>query len=100
MWVDLAERKVAEDEPELVAERALDLLHDRIGRAAVGTLVVSVLDERHRRIGIALDVVALADRHGQPRMFAAFPHAGAGAASSSSARRMPSAPGLTSTGET
>jgi hypothetical protein len=41
----------AEHEAWAVAEPALDLLHDRIGPPAVGTLVVAVLDQGDRRRG-------------------------------------------------
>src|SRR5439155_5783374 len=97
-----ADREVAEDEPQLLLHPFLDLLDDRVGLPAVRALVVAVLDERHRRVARSLDVIPFL-RHGQDQ--AGFPSRGSHratpfAARSSSARRMPSAPGFTSVGET
>jgi predicted ATPase len=65
-WLESALR-IARAGPEPVAEPALDLLDDRVGRAAVRALIVAVLHQRDRRIGRSPDVVAFADRHGQHR---------------------------------
>ena len=54
------EREVAEHEAQLGRPAGLHLLDDRVRRAAVRALVVAVLDQRDRRVGRALDVVALA----------------------------------------
>src|SRR4029077_754154 len=91
--------KVAKDRPELVAQGALKLFHDRIGGTAIGAFIVAVLDQGHRRrLGTTADVVIRADRNGQPRAFQ-LAHAGLGSAMASRAVRIPSAPGLMSGGE-
>jgi hypothetical protein len=72
--VDVGERKIAEGETEAVAQALLDGLDDGIGFPAIWTLVIAVLNQREGRVNRPLN--------------------------SSSAARMPSAPGLTPTGET
>src|SRR6476660_5159676 len=59
-----SDREVAEREPELLSHPFLDLLDDRVGLPAVGTLIVAVLHEGHRRIRRTLDVIPLL-RHRQ-----------------------------------
>ena len=58
-WVDVAERQVAPDVAQVVAERVEQLADDDLGLAAVGALVVAVLDEGHGRVVRAADVVAV-----------------------------------------
>jgi len=96
----LRKRKVAEDETEIGSERPPDLLHDRIRRTTVRALVVAVFGQRHRgAVGPRPMVVRrdgrLQDSHGVSPF-------GVGRLDSSfsSASRIPSAPGLTSIGET
>src|SRR5207244_4350542 len=48
----------------LLLELLLDLLHDRVGRPTVGTLVVPVLDEHHSSIGRPFAVVPFSDGQG------------------------------------
>ena len=63
--VDVVQRQVPPDVAD-VAEVGQQLADDRLGLAAVGALEVAVLDEGHRRVGRAADVVALRiDRRGQ-----------------------------------
>src|SRR5256886_2164096 len=59
--------EVSENEPELRPEFLLDLLHDRVGRPTVGTLVVPVLDEHHASTGRPFTVVPFSDRQSQSR---------------------------------
>src|SRR4029453_4112243 len=90
------DREVPKDEAKPVSHRLLHLLDDRIRGPAVGALVVAVLHEGHVRVGRSLDVVAIVGYRQRECCLPLRPHEG----SSSSARRIPSAPGLTPTGET
>src|SRR5512132_4617282 len=97
-----ADWEVAEHEPELLSHPFLHLFNDRIGLPTVGALIVAVLHEGHRRIRRPLDVIPLL-RHRQDE--AGLPSRGSHrttpfAARSSSASKIPSAPGFTSVGET
>ena len=47
MGVDVGQGEVTEHEPKAAAEPTLELLQHGVGRAAVRTLEVAVLDERH-----------------------------------------------------
>src|SRR5256884_9671434 len=97
----LAQREVAEHETQPPSQALPELLDDRVGAPAMGTVVVAVLDQRDGRLRRPLRVVPLARRERERGRRGALAHAGALApASGSSARRMPSAPGVTSTGET
>src|SRR3989449_2328084 len=95
--------EVSEDEPQLRSEFLLDLLHDRVGRPTVGTLVVPVLDEHHASTGRPFTVVPFSDRQSQSRRSVIrlrHDHSPrSGDLSFSSAERIPSAPGLTPSGE-
>src|SRR3954466_14198511 len=95
------DREVAKDEAKRLTHSLLDLLDYWIGGAAIRTLVVPVLDERDRSVGRAIDVVAaLRHRHRQRGCPLRGAHDPSPLPRLSSARRMPSAPGLTPTGET
>jgi hypothetical protein len=99
--VDLSEREVAEGEAKVLAEDPPHLLHDRVGCAAVRALVVAVLDERDAGGCRPPDAVALADGGCEHGAVGRLAHARASACRiDSSAARIPSAPGLTSTGDT
>src|SRR5438445_4391030 len=95
--------EVSENELEPRSEFLLDLLHDRVGRPTVGTLVVPVLDEHHSSIGRSLHVVPFSDGQSQSRRSVIrlrHDHSPRpGGLSFSSAERIPSAPGLTPSGE-
>src|SRR5213593_4339659 len=95
--------EVSEDEPEPRSEFLLNLLHDRVGRPTVGTLVVPVLDKHHASTGRPFTVVPFSDRQSQSRRSVVrFRHDHSprpGDLSFSSAERIPSAPGLTPSGE-
>jgi hypothetical protein len=58
---------MAKDETELVPQKPLKIAHDRHGRLAIGTLVITVLDKGHRRGRGPLNMVTLAHREGEPR---------------------------------
>src|SRR5579883_1923598 len=73
--VDLREREVPEHEAHAVPEVALQRLDDRLGSAAVGTLVVAILDERDRGVSRAAGVVAVGDRGGERAHRASSPDA-------------------------
>src|SRR2546427_473177 len=95
--------EVSEDETQLRSELLLDLLHDRVGCPTVGTLVVPVLDEHHSSIGRPFAVVPFSDGQSQSgRSVIRLRHDHSprpGDLSFSSAERIPSAPGLTPSGE-
>jgi hypothetical protein len=61
LGVNLRQGKVAENEAKLLSELRLDLFHQRMGLATVGALVVAVLDECARSLGIALNVILASD---------------------------------------
>src|SRR5205809_2332061 len=96
-------REVSENELEPRSEFLLDPLHDRVGRPTVGTLVVPVLDEHHSSIGRSLHMVPFSDGQSQSRRSVIrlrHDHSPRpGGLSFSSAERIPSAPGLTPSGE-
>jgi hypothetical protein len=50
VWVNLAQRKMAEGEEKPVAEMLTDKLKDRMRRSTMRAFVISVLDESYRRI--------------------------------------------------
>src|SRR2546422_2939549 len=95
--------EVSENEPELRPQFLLALLHDRVGRPAVGTLVVPVLDEHHSSIGRPFTVVPVSDRQGQFGRLVILRRDDHSLRSGdwrfSSAERIPSAPGFTPSGE-
>src|SRR2546428_12865722 len=95
--------EVSENEPEPRSEFLLDFLHDRVGRPTVGTLVVPVLDEHHSSIVRSLHMVPFSDGQGQPgRLVLLGRHDHPPQSCDlrfSSAERIPSAPGLTPSGE-
>src|ERR1043165_8309953 len=94
----VGERKVPERDPDQVARQALELLENRVRPPAVGTFEVPILDQRHRSASVAPAVVGLVDRPGKTRLLFRSHETPAGE-SASNARRMPSAPGFTPTGE-
>src|SRR5262252_2048837 len=96
--VALFQRKVAKDKTQLRSEPALHFLDNRIRASAMRALVVAIFDERHGRAGRALNVVTRANRHGQACDIVTT-HDRPPGLSASRARRIPSAPGLTPTGE-
>src|SRR5947207_10369426 len=101
MGMALAQREVAEHEAQLVPHAPLNGFHDRVGAPAMRTFVVTVLDERDRRVAPTPDVVPFADWERQMPAGPAFRHVAVlCGASASSACRIPSAPGLTLSGDT
>src|SRR5260370_17138363 len=91
------DRKVAEDEAQAVPHLRLDLLEYGVGGAAIGAFVVAVFHQRDRCAIWSLDVVSVRyDGYGQLSLRARSVHdATPDLARSSSARRIPSAPGFT-----
>src|SRR5207244_3550416 len=59
----LRQREMTEDKAKLVLHDLLDFLDDHMGRSAVRTLEVAILDQSHRRSFRSLYVIALAHRH-------------------------------------
>src|SRR5438874_2320641 len=101
MRMDLGKREVAKDKAHPVAHSLLQLLHDRVGAAAVRTLVVTVLDQRDGCGRGPFRVVASPDREGQlGRVRLRRQGETSFLSSASRAARIPSAPGFTPTGET
>src|SRR5512132_928180 len=94
--------EIAEHEPEPIPHPGPHVLDDRVRLATVRALVIAVLDERHRRGSRSLHVIALlVHREGEDGLPLGPAHVASSLPlSSSSARRMPSAPGFTPTGET
>src|SRR5947209_12065401 len=103
LWVGGRDGEVSEDEPQLRSEFLLDLLHDRVGSPTVGTLVVPVLDQHHASTGRPFTVVPFSDGQSQSRRLVIrlrHDHSRQpGDLSFSRAERIPSAPGLTPSGE-
>jgi len=93
----LDQREMPVGEPQVVAQAALHRFHDRIGVTAMRALEAGVLDERHGRVIRAQRVIARTKGRNEAAQEAA--PARAGWDSSSSAARMPSAPGFCVTGE-
>src|SRR5882672_10688511 len=93
--VRLRQREIPEHEAHPPPQDLLHFLHNRIGAAAMRALVVAIFDERHRRFVGSLAMVGLRDGGREAAHRPALP-----GASFSSASRIPSAPGLTPTGET
>src|SRR4051794_21212472 len=93
--MNLGEREVAEDKAQPVAHRRLQGLDNRVRGPAIGALIVTVLDQRHGRVGAPLRVIVLVHWDGETHGRATLP-----ALRPSRADRIPSAPGLTPTGET
>src|SRR3989442_3685725 len=95
--------EVSENEPEPRSEFLLNLLHDRVGRPTVGTLVVPVLDEHHSSIGRSLHMVPFCDGQGQSGRFVILGRNDHSPPSCdlafSRAERNPSAPRFTPAGE-
>jgi len=91
--------EVAIDEAQALAHPPAHLVHDRMRRAAVGTLVVAVLQQRDGCRHGAADVIALRG-DGQHELRHVRAHGRWPPPIASSALRMPSAPGLTPIGET
>jgi hypothetical protein len=99
--MDTGEWKMAKDETELVSDLPPQLLKHRVGAAAMGTLEVTVLDQGHRSGRRPQPVIALAEGRCERGGGGRCRHAVTDfAGKDSSARRMPSAPGLTPMGET
>src|SRR5216684_6627430 len=95
-------RKVAEDEAQAVNHLCLDLLDYGVGGAAIGAFVVAIFHQRDWCVSPSLDVVSV--RHDGHRQLSLRPCSvhdpTPDLARSSSARRIPSAPGFTPLGET
>jgi hypothetical protein len=97
----LGQRKVAEDESQPFAELLLEGQYDRVRLIAVRALEVAVLHQGDRRVRTPRRMIA--GLHGRLQhplsMRAHETSAVRSACMASSASRMPSAPGLTPTGE-
>src|ERR1700683_847071 len=86
------ERHISKDEAKLRSKSLGDCLDHGIRVAAIRAFVIPVFDQSHRRRCGTLDMIIFADRNGQA-------HAGL-RGNASSALKIPSAPGLTPTGDT
>src|SRR5713226_7931472 len=95
------DRKVAEDEAQAVPHLRLDVLDDGVRSSAIGAFVVAVFHQRNRCVSPSLDVVSVRyDGYGQLSLRPRSVHdATPDLARSSSARRIPSAPGCGPLGE-
>src|SRR5271154_5735154 len=98
------QRKIAKSEAQSFTQPFLNGLDDRISFAAIGTFVIAIFNEHDRRINRPLNVIAFGDWQGERawRNAAcfAFHFSTLLFCNSSSADRIPSAPGFTPTGET
>jgi hypothetical protein len=65
MGMRFGERKVPEDETEIVTQVTDHALNKGMRATAVGTLEVTILDESDRSVGGADRVVSLRDRYHQ-----------------------------------
>jgi hypothetical protein len=59
VWMDVGEGKVPEHEPQLAAELLFQPLDGAEGQAAVGALIVTVLDQGDRGVLTAAPMVAV-----------------------------------------
>src|SRR5260221_7611114 len=101
MRMHRGEREIAKDKAQSLPKLLLQFFHDGKGLTAIGTLVVTVFHEGNRGGGRSLYVIALPYRlrqSGCPLSSHAVTSGLAGSASR--AARIPSAPGLTPTGDT
>src|SRR5256885_189208 len=97
------ERKVSEGEAQAVPQPLLNGLHYWICLSAIRALVIAILEQHDRGIRRTLDVVPV--RHWQRRFGNSAGHfalhcPSVSRCSSSSAARIPPAPGFTPTGDT
>src|SRR5580693_8171512 len=65
VWMNLAQREIAKHEAQLVPEMLLQLLHDRVGVAAMRTFVIAVFNQRDRSIVRSLGMVGGCDRNSE-----------------------------------
>src|SRR6266550_3540249 len=104
MRVHVRHRKMPEGKTEIVPEATLNFSNDWLNFAANGAFVISVLQQRNWRVNRALQVITLRIRQFEVCSVDHFVSATAAVAclfcKSSSAERIPSAPGLTPIGET
>src|SRR5438876_9021890 len=96
------DRKVTEDEAQARPHLRLDVFDDRVRSSAKWAFIVAVFHQRDRRVSPSLDVVSVRrDGHSEVRLRVRSVHDPTpDLARSSSARRIPSAPGFTPLGET
>src|SRR6187200_203809 len=99
MRMQLSQGKVAKGESNGILHPLQNRSDDRVGHAAVGTLVIAIFNQGHRGISRSQGVVPVAQRRDQLCAHEGAPMWLAGDGIASSAARTPSAPGLTSTGE-
>ena len=103
MRVGAGHRKMPEAETQAVSHPLDDSIDNRLNLGAKRALVISVLKQRDRPIDCALDVVTRGIRESEIFSRDHFVPAATLAfllCNSSSAERIPSAPGLTPIGET
>src|SRR6266404_3044540 len=95
------EREVAKDKAQSISESLLQFFHDGIGLTAIRAFVIAVFHEGDRGGCWTLNVIAFPHRERQPG-YPLCSHAVTSGlvGSASRAARIPSAPGLTPTGET
>ena len=104
MWVSIRERKMPEGKTEIVPKSALNFFDDWLNFAAKRTFIISVFQQCNRRVNRALKVIAFRVRQLEIHLVDHLAFIIAGTVclfrKSFNAERIPSAPGLTPTGET
>src|SRR4029077_7814123 len=104
MRMNIRERKMPEGKTQVVPKSALNFSNDWLNFAANGAFVISVLQQRNWRVNRASQVITFRLRQFEVCSVDHFVSATAAVAclfcKSSSAERIPSAPGLTPIGET
>ena len=104
MRMNIRERKMPEGKTEIVPKSALNFFDDWLNFAAKRTFIISVLQQCNRRVNRALKVIAFRVRQFEIHPVDHLASIVAGTVclfcKSSNAERIPSAPGLTPTGET
>src|SRR3954447_4800579 len=65
--VNLGQRKMPEDEPQLIAEMLTQVVDGRMCGAAGRTLIVTIFDKRRGRVVLARDMIIRRDWHSEYR---------------------------------
>src|ERR1700710_1304253 len=64
--MDFHQREVAVNQTQAFAEAGLDLLHDRLRRSTMWTLIVTIFNERNRGVVATLNMVTRTDGNFEP----------------------------------
>src|SRR4029077_10077844 len=67
MWMNISQREMAKSKTQTIAQTLLNRFDNREYLTASRAFVVTVLQQSHRGIETALNVIASGNRNGQPR---------------------------------